>query len=506
MALTITNTINMPQLDDAQKPSPSGPEPRLKSRLLSFFTKTDATIASLTDDIPIDAAKSAPAAETLNPRPMDDVVYVMNVPHKTPQQPKGFAKFVSWISGHWASDSQKTLVPEAVSPSSSATPRVSVTSVDRSATRPDPATPDSIEVTQPAETGKDPADSSTPTPITRAELLRRLKYQIRRQNKGLSQIIETGANWTLYRCIDPRFVPDERVFSKSRVVRKLAGKSSVIVDGTAGADDGDNQHANQAQSRKTVAVKVLPRDRQAGETLAQHKKRVEREIKGQSVAGNVVVHVAPVVASWVGKKNGYIVMEDVCERTLKSVLEERGRLPWTEALDLFTKIVRTVQVLHRFRVMHRDISRKTLQFDAAGTPYLCDFHNGGFSIDYTHLISENLNSTDLEWAAPEIRDHLPSLFMPPMGFEEMAYRTDVFGCAMVFLHMFWGVSQMETWSKEYSHFFTPSHPAISKLPNFKLRPLIARMLATNPWDRPSMTEVLKHPFFESMCIKPTESA
>ncbi|KAJ3052368.1 hypothetical protein HK102_011892, partial [Quaeritorhiza haematococci] len=144
--------------------------------------------------------------------------------------------------------------------------------------------------------------------------------------------------------------------------------------------------------------------------------------------------------------------------------------------------------------MHRDISR----MDSSGMPHLGNFRNGGISFDYTHLISDELSSTDIEWAPPEVRDHIPSLSMPLMGLKQLAYRTDVFGCAMVFLQMFWGIAQMEAWSAEYSHFLTPSHPAISKLPNFKLKPLIAKMLATNPWDRPSISEVLKDPFLQSL--------
>ncbi|HZV01592.1 MAG TPA: protein kinase [Planctomycetota bacterium] len=120
---------------------------------------------------------------------------------------------------------------------------------------------------------------------------------------------------------------------------------------------------------RLFAIKVL-----MGGMLAD-KEAVER-FRREAALASRVQHPAIVGVCDVGEVTGlhYYVMEYCPGRTLKSVLQEKRKLPIRDAIQLVAKIARGIAAAHALGIVHRDMKPANIIIEAKnGEPRIMDF-------------------------------------------------------------------------------------------------------------------------------------
>ncbi|MBP5646368.1 MAG: protein kinase [Bacteroidaceae bacterium] len=90
-----------------------------------------------------------------------------------------------------------------------------------------------------------------------------------------------------------------------------------------------------------------------------------------------IVNVFEVIES---NNTVYIVMEYIDGGNLDEVIASKGRIPESEALNMFREICSAVDFMHHHRMLHLDIKPKNIMLDEDGHPRLIDF---GLSKQFT---------------------------------------------------------------------------------------------------------------------------
>jgi serine/threonine-protein kinase len=109
--------------------------------------------------------------------------------------------------------------------------------------------------------------------------------------------------------------------------------------------------AEQLALRRTVALKMLPRDRSASEEA------IERLIE-EARALSRIEHPGVVRVIDAGRDDhgqAFLAMEHLEGRTLKQLLVEHGPLPWRWVLAVIGQCLEALDVVHRAGFIHRDI-------------------------------------------------------------------------------------------------------------------------------------------------------
>lgn len=117
-----------------------------------------------------------------------------------------------------------------------------------------------------------------------------------------------------------------------------------------------------------VAVKIL-KDEFAND--AEFIKRFQ--IEAQSAAS--LSHPNIVSIFDVGNDNGmhYIVMELIEGKTLKEIINEKGRLPWRDAVKIAAQIASGLSQAHKNHIIHRDIKPHNIIITKDGVAKVTDF-------------------------------------------------------------------------------------------------------------------------------------
>ncbi|HHN45986.1 MAG TPA: serine/threonine protein kinase, partial [Planctomycetes bacterium] len=140
------------------------------------------------------------------------------------------------------------------------------------------------------------------------------------------------------------------------------------VEGVLGeGGSGTVFRAVDMRSNREVALKVLP------ETLARNKRYVRRFLREARTAARIR-HPNIVEVYEVGRLGGryYLSMELVEGRDVDRILEERGKLPWREALDLILRVTEALAAAHAAGVIHRDIKPANIMVASDGGIKLSD--------------------------------------------------------------------------------------------------------------------------------------
>lgn len=124
----------------------------------------------------------------------------------------------------------------------------------------------------------------------------------------------------------------------------------------------------------------------------------------------------------------YISMEYVRGLTLRYLLEQTGRLPYSAALRLARQLCAGLAAAHEVGVLHRDIKPENLIIDSAGNAKLMDFG-----------IARPIHRSAPGQTAPGAVLGTPHYLAPEqLQGQEPDARADIYACGVVFYEMFTG--------------------------------------------------------------------
>jgi serine/threonine-protein kinase len=156
-----------------------------------------------------------------------------------------------------------------------------------------------------------------------------------------------GADPLIGRLVDGRYRIDERV--------ARGGMATVY-------------RATDARLDRTVALKVMhPSFAEDPDFVA----RFTREARAAARLANP--HIVKVFDQGQDGSVIYLAMEYVPSRTLRDVLNERGRLPVNEALSIVEPVLQALAAAHAESVVHRDVKPENVLIGNDGHVFVTDF-------------------------------------------------------------------------------------------------------------------------------------
>jgi tetratricopeptide (TPR) repeat protein/predicted Ser/Thr protein kinase len=126
--------------------------------------------------------------------------------------------------------------------------------------------------------------------------------------------------------------------------------------------------AEDINEGRLVAVKVLYP--QFSEDLA-YIQRFNREAKLASTLSDE--HIVRVLDYGATRDVHYLVMEYIEGQDLRTIIDERGSLPWREALEVLYQVAIALEHAHLHGVVHRDIKPQNLMITGDGVLKVLDF-------------------------------------------------------------------------------------------------------------------------------------
>jgi serine/threonine-protein kinase len=139
-------------------------------------------------------------------------------------------------------------------------------------------------------------------------------------------------------------VPELKQLGKYEIVKKLGqgGMGAVYL-------------ARDTQLRRTVAIKVLPKDKAANPTLVR---RFQAE--AQAAAQLRHDHIVAVYDSNEADGYLYIAMEYVEGHDLHEMIAKRGTIPVKRSIEIIKQVASALQHAHEHKIVHRDIKPSNL--------------------------------------------------------------------------------------------------------------------------------------------------
>ena len=146
---------------------------------------------------------------------------------------------------------------------------------------------------------------------------------------------------------------------------------------------------------RNVAVKVLRGD------LATDEKFVRR-FQREALSASSLSHPNIVEVYDVGEDNGqyYIVMEYIEGCQLTQLLKKRGRLPFSEVIDIMLQITDGLSVAHDAYIIHRDIKPQNIMILDSGLVKITDF-GIAMAMNSTQLTQTNSVMGSVHYLPPE---------------------------------------------------------------------------------------------------------
>ena len=147
----------------------------------------------------------------------------------------------------------------------------------------------------------------------------------------------------------------------------LAGRYEILaVLGRGGM--GSVYKAQDLELDRLVALKVIRPE------LARNSAIVER-FKQELRLSHTVTHRNVIRMYDLGEDAGmrFITMEMVEGRDLRSIIEERGKLPPDETVTILQQICRALEAAHAVGVLHRDLKPQNIMMDTTGRVVVMDF-------------------------------------------------------------------------------------------------------------------------------------
>jgi serine/threonine protein kinase len=192
-----------------------------------------------------------------------------------------------------------------------------------------------------------------------------------------------------------------------------------------------------------------------------------------------------------GTNKLYITME-LCEYNLRKWFQQNTRnRSYTEAIRMIRQITAGIEYVHGKNIMHRDLKPENILITNNGQT--CKIVDFGLSAVHTSKHSYGKGSL---------------LYVSPEQFNQESYdfKTDVFPLGIIVMEFFTVFDSEKQWLEAIINI---QHPHYSKLPKqfferhkltspkkyIEAQNLVMAMTKVHPDQRPTVTEVIKHPFF-----------
>ncbi|XP_022905274.1 serine/threonine-protein kinase grp-like [Onthophagus taurus] len=236
-------------------------------------------------------------------------------------------------------------------------------------------------------------------------------------------------------------------------------------------------------TQQAVAVKIINLNDKTSKEV------IEKEVKIHKVLAHP--HIIRLFGQREEPETVYIFMEYASGGELFNKIEPDVGMPTFEAQKYMKQILDGVQYLHTKGVAHRDIKPENILLDEEGVIKISDF---GMATIFRLRGKERLldkKCGTLPYVAPEV-----------MESPYKAEPADLWSCGIVLIAMLSGElpwDEPSDKSIDYVTFRKESGLLISpwsKLSTISLS-LIRKILAHNPRDRPTINQVLQHPFLTS---------
>ncbi len=236
--------------------------------------------------------------------------------------------------------------------------------------------------------------------------------------------------------------------------------------------------ARQISMNRLVALKVLHKH---WVTDDEFRKRfiLEARIVGKLSHQNLIQVYD------VGKEEGYYYfsMEYVPGRTIDQIIEEKGILSVSEAVNIIIQIVRALRYYKEFDIVHRDIKPSNIIVTQQNIAKLGDFGFVKSKLD-KELGFEGMVLGTPDYISPE----------QAMGDESLDWRSDIYSLGATFYHMVTGVPPFEGSGSTVMLKHVKEKVSSPKSINFRLSDdvcqVIERMMEKRPADRYATLELL----------------
>lgn len=182
-----------------------------------------------------------------------------------------------------------------------------------------------------------------------------------------------------------------------------------------------------------------------------------------------------------------VIILDLLERNLMHDCILRDSLSEGEAMTLFRPLCVAVMHMHQRRVAHLDLKPENVLLDAHSVPYLCDM---GAAAHFREGFRYRGSRGTPGYSAPEMHNH--GYYYPPAA--------DVWSLGII-LHLLLvgcfpyhesGVRDGSPSQFDMAYFY-PVYLESSRLSRHA-KDLLSALLAINPKQRPTVQQVLDHPF------------
>ena len=152
------------------------------------------------------------------------------------------------------------------------------------------------------------------------------------------------------------------------LVGKLLGKRYEIVEKIGKGGMATVYKAKDKTLNRYVAVKVL-KDEYANDEEFIRKFQIEAQSAAALSHPNIVS-----IYDVANEDNiHYIVMELIEGKTLKDIINEKGKLPWQEACKIASQIASGLSVAHKNHIIHRDIKPHNIVMTKENVAKITDF-------------------------------------------------------------------------------------------------------------------------------------
>ncbi|KAI0355204.1 kinase-like protein [Trametes cingulata] len=240
-------------------------------------------------------------------------------------------------------------------------------------------------------------------------------------------------------------------------------------------------------------------------------------------------------AAWEDKHNVYIAMECCVEdlRSRMNVARMTGKaISPSEVQRLCAEMLMALEDLEDMRIVHGDIKPENFLVRPTGQVVLCDF---GLAQNARALEPDhNLRLPFWEWHAPYTTGtagYYPPEVLRRVAQENVPYtsKADIFSLGLVFVELFCGLSaplwdtpncpegldiDPEAWRlmdnvrKQAARMMTEGLGDIltkDRIPDKDARNMLYQMLQPDPRERPTVNELLRHPYFWNLNLEALRS-